>query len=111
MPQQGLPVSGWQRNVIGVSAVVLMIAAAALYVTDPGWLTDSDLPMQFVKMSILLGVVWLAWPQAFRPTSLLFLGAVLATLIVVTRFPKVIPFLIVAIVAIAILRPRLAKIR
>ena len=63
----------------------------------------------FVRMGIIMGAVWLAWPE-LRKLSPWFLGLFMVllpiTLIVIARWPRYLPYFLVGGVVLYILRPR-----
>lgn len=98
------------RPTVGILALLLLIIGAVLYLAqyDSG-LGSSDnyeqLQAACLRIGAILGVIWLAHPELSR-LSPWMLGAVLVSLLVVMRWPKLLIPALIALVAVAILKPR-----
>jgi hypothetical protein len=100
----------WQRQVIGAMALILLFLAGLLF-SGMVPVENDGMAASFLRMGMVLGVLWLAWPDAFRPASLAFLGGLLVLAFVLVRFPKQFPFIAGALIFLAILSSRLMRRR
>lgn len=85
--RRGPTPSSWQRMVIGASALVCLFLAGVMF-SGLVPIENTGAAASFLRMGLVLGVLWLAWPEAFRPASLAFLGGLLLLVFVLVRFPK-----------------------
>ena len=96
-----------RRHAIGVIAILLTAAAAALWIWPTGEANEALLG-PFFRVGLLMGVLWLAYPDVERlPAWSVALFPVM--LLVVAIRPKLILLAIPVILALAILRPRSAR--
>jgi hypothetical protein len=105
--------SGNPRWRIGAIALLLLSLAGYLGWQEFYGQQPDDQPDQwlgaFVRMGLIMGAVWLAWPDLRRlPPWLLGLFMVLLpiTLIVIARWPRYLPWFLVGGVVLYVLRPR-----
>lgn len=100
-----------RRTLIAACAVLLLAIAAALGIWQQfetlrgGW---QPLAAACLRVGLLMGALWLAWPQLNRLPSWL-LGALCALLIVLALRPRFFVLAIVIALAVAIMRPGKAK--
>ncbi|RCS55954.1 hypothetical protein DTL42_00760 [Bremerella cremea] len=96
------------RNQIGIVALVMLVAAAGI------WLFHGDdsayLPIQgsLLKVGLVLGAVWLAFPQLSKLPIWLATFAV-GSVLVVVLFKKAAIVVIPLLVVVWLLRPRPPK--
>jgi hypothetical protein len=97
-----------RRPVIGLVAILLLAVGGGLTI----WSSDSPAAMPLLRMGIVIGVLWLAMPELQNPRNrwwMLGLLAVVVAVIVLPRYlsvslTKLVPLIVVAIVAFRILR-------
>jgi hypothetical protein len=98
-----------------IGAIALLLLSSAGYLAWQEFFSKQpdNQPDQwlgaFVRVGIIMGAVWLAWPDLRRlPPWLLGLTMVLLpiTCIVVARWPRYLPWFVAAGVVMYILRPR-----
>lgn len=102
-------VLAWQRHVLGVLALGLLAAGgiyALVYDGDP---SQSPYLAACWRMGIVFAAVWLALPQLaglrlFR--NRLWMGGLAVLVIVLWRWPRLLPAIVLALLVLAILRPR-----
>ena len=99
--------SAWQRHIIGASAILLLFAAGLLFAGIAGNDGPDGLAASLLRMGLVFAVLWLAWPQAFRPASLAVLGTVLVTVFLLARFPRLFPLFLGAVVLWGLFRSRI----
>ena len=107
------PPAGDPRWRIGAIALLLLTLAGYLAwqeFTSPHADNQPDQWLgAFVRMGIIMGAVWLAWPE-LRKLSPWLLGLFMVllpiTLVVVTRWPRYLPYFLVGGIVLYILRPR-----
>ncbi|HEY4310455.1 MAG TPA: hypothetical protein VGN12_13465 [Pirellulales bacterium] len=95
------------RPTVGILALLLLIVGgiALLVPGDEG--THQNVAASCLRIGMILAVLWLALPELARPMSRWMLVGVVATVIVLAKYPRLIFFVGVFLGAIALLRPRL----
>jgi len=83
--------SPWQRTLIGLFSLLLLMAAGAMFfaLDSTGDGASRGTAASFLRMGIVLAVLWLAWPQALSKGSLAFLGIVMAIVVALAFAPKI----------------------
>ena len=94
------------RPTVGILALILLIAAAVLYLWPQLGDSNQQLLSACLRVGAVLAALWLALPQVTRPRSWWILGATFLTVLIVARWPKLFWVPLVALIALAILRPR-----
>jgi hypothetical protein len=94
------------RPTVGILAIVLLIAAGFLYLWPDTGTNQQQLLSACLRIGAMLGALWLALPQVNKPRSWWILGATFLTVLIVARFPRLFWIPLVALIALAILRPR-----
>lgn len=95
---------GMRRHAVGIIALVLLTSAFALWL----WQSDGDYDMllgALVRVGMVMGALWLAWPDVQRLPAWTF-AAVPILLLVIAVKPKWFLFLLPILIALAVLRPR-----
>ena len=93
-----------QRHVLGMISIVMLSLGASLYVWQP-FESLQGIHGMCVKVGVVLLALWLAFPQINRLPAWLF-QAILVSVVVVARWPRMI-FLVVPIaIAYWMLQPR-----
>ncbi len=90
-----------QRHLLGLMAAVALIAAVALWLFQAMASAGSHLTYVLLRIGLILGVVWLAFPQVTRlakTTSRGMLGLLLGAIVLVALRPMLIPYVLVALV-------------
>jgi hypothetical protein len=103
-----------RRTAFGVCAVVFFLGGVLLYLFGPNEDAYAMAAGSGVRIGLVLGAVWLSYPQLTRvPWWLVALG--LATVLIVVAFPRpalgraVAGFVVPLLVALWLLRPRPPK--
>jgi hypothetical protein len=94
-----------QRQILGALALALVVVGAALALTGA---ERQDMAGMCVRIGLILGAAWLALPDLQRPGAKWLFAAVGVFAFVVAKFPKLTIYAGIFIVALAILRPRIA---
>ncbi|MBL8830175.1 MAG: hypothetical protein JNM18_24575 [Planctomycetaceae bacterium] len=110
MPHEASINRAWQRQLIGALAIGLLFVAGLMF-SGLVPVENTGMAASFLRMGLVLGVLWLAWPDAFRPASLAFLGGLLALAFVLVKFPKQFPIFAGGAILLAILSARLKRRR
>lgn len=94
-----------RRNILGISAAALLLAAGAVWL----WMPQAELTLAFCwRGGALLAVAWLAYEDVQRLPGWLLL-AVPAVLIVVARWPRLIVAIVPLLLVLALLRRMAGK--
>jgi len=94
-----------QRQILGVLALVLVIAGL-IFSLEGG--PRQDLAGFCLRIGLILGAIWLALPDLSRPGAGWMLAALGIFAFVVARWPKLTIYAGVFLLALALLRPRIA---
>ena len=94
-----------QRQILGVLALVLLIAGVAFSV---GGEERQDVAGLCVRIGLILGALWLALPELTRPGARWLFVAIIVFAFVLAKFPKMTIYAAILLVALAVLRPRIA---
>lgn len=102
----------WQRHVLGVLALGLLAAGGLYAVVSDGDLSQSPYLAACWRMGVVFAAVWLALPQLaelrlFR--NRLWIGGLVVLVIVLWRWPRLLPAVVLALLVLAILRPRIRQ--
>ena len=102
----------WQRHVLGVLAVVLLVAGGIHLIFSGADATQSPLLAACWRMGVVFGGLWLALPQLaglrmFR--NRLWLGGLVVFVIILWRWPRLLPAVLLGLVVLALLRPRTGR--
>lgn len=92
------------RMKIGLAALTLLGLAGLFWVTSPGG--GYQMSSVLLRVAVVLGALWLALPELKRVPRV-GLAAVLIATIVLALQPRLFLLALAAIVAAALLRPRL----
>lgn len=96
-----------RRHLVGILALFLFAGAVWFHFFPPSTIFWLEGQAGCWRMGTLLGVWWLAWPQAVRLPRWLLLAIPLLAVVLVFR-PRFFFFAIPLVVAIALLMPRSA---
>jgi hypothetical protein len=97
-----------QRTILGLISVACFVAAAVLFARETG-VDDSFARSIAIRIGLITFAWWLAYPDfAKMPKWMMVVFAVLV-LVVAVR-PKLIPLAILALIAYAVLRPRVKRL-
>ena len=98
-----------RRRILGVSAVVFLLIAGALWLWQPNTGVDPGLFSFFSRMGAILAAAWLAFDDLLRLPGWL-LATLPVVVIVLARWPRllllVIPFLVAWVILQRALSPR-----
>lgn len=99
----------WQRHVLGTLALLLLAAGGLYAVVSDADPTQSPYLAACWRMGVVFAALWLALPQLaglrlFR--NRLWFAGVLALVIVLWRWPRLLPAALLGLVVLALLRPR-----
>jgi len=90
-----------RRHLLGILALLLLIAGAFLYVFPPGTDFWEMMCASFIRAGAVLAVLWLAYPQVSRVPQWMYVCGLIGALTIAVR-PKwafwVIPVLIALVV-------------
>lgn len=103
-----------RRHLIGILSLVLLIGAVAFSFFPPHSVATTEMKAACWRMGPLLGLWWLAWPQAVRLPRWLLIALPLFALVLVFRpryFLVAIPLVLALSVAISLLMRRPAPPR
>lgn len=96
---------------LGIIALVLVLAGGAAQL----WHAQSEGYQQFAsacwRVGVVLAVLWLALPQMRQVRNRFLLAGLIATILVVAKWPKLILPALAALILFAILRPRVQSSR
>lgn len=98
-----------QRKILGILSLVLLVGGGALMLLAPESEYTQNLLAPCFRMGVVLGALWLALPDLQFARNRLWLLAIGGTLLVIVRWPKLIPLALGALGLFAILRPRLPR--
>lgn len=94
------------RPTVGIVAVVLLVAGAVGQFWAPTGRGYEGLSAGCWRVGVVLLLVWLALPQLRKIKNKFLFGATLVSIMVVAVRPRLLPFAAVALLILAILRPR-----
>jgi len=94
-----------RRHVIALFAIGLLLGAGAFQIWPPETPMQLDLHAACLRMGLLLGLWWLAYPQTVRLPLWIWV-AIPASVLAVALRPKLIFWIVPIAIVIAILRPR-----
>jgi hypothetical protein len=103
-----------RRHLVGICSLVLLAGAGLFLLFPPTSVMATEWQAACGRMGLLLGLLWLAWPQAVRLPRWLLIAVPLAALVLVLRpryFLFAIPLVIVLAIAVSMLMPRPAARR
>lgn len=89
----------WQRTVIGILAIVFLLAAGILLSFYPG--SGAGLIGMLVRLGLVLGTIWLAMPQLLKLRPMQSAGAwviIIGMLLVAARAPNLFRVAVVLLV-------------
>lgn len=101
-----------RRHLIGILSLVLLAGAALFLVFPPQSVMTTEWQAACGRMGLLLGLLWLAWPQAVRLPRWLLIAVPLAAMVLVLRpkyFLFAVPMVVLVAVAVSMLMPRPAR--
>jgi hypothetical protein len=95
-----------RRNLLGVIALVALLAGAVLYFVDGAHSRYLEWTSACLRVGAVLGAVWLAMPEFRRPGNRWLVAAILAGFVVLAWRPRL--FLVAAVLFVVawFLRPR-----
>lgn len=93
------------RPTVGVIALVLLGLAVVLTFSSSSGHGAVQFGAACARIGAIMATLWLALPELQRLPRWA-VPAVLVALVVVLRFPKLLPVVLIALLAVAILRPR-----
>ncbi len=99
----------WQRHVLGVLAFGLLAAGGVYAIVSDGDPSQSPYLAACWRMGVVFAAVWLALPQLAGLRLLrnrLWIGGLLLLVIVLWRWPRLLPAVVLGLLVLAILRPR-----
>lgn len=94
------------RPTVGILAVTLLLFGGGALVFAPetaGWRQFAAVGF---RVGLVLGAIWLALPDARRPVNRWIMASVVAAIVLVARFPKLVPLALLAAAIAAILKFR-----
>lgn len=94
------------RPTVGIIALVLLIAAGVVYLWPELGDSNKNMLSAFLRIGCIMAALWLALPQVTKPRSWWIMGAVFLTVLIVARWPRLFWIPLVALIGLAILRPR-----
>jgi peptidoglycan/LPS O-acetylase OafA/YrhL len=101
-----------RRTILGILAILFLLAAAILYYFGPLDATWQMLRNNAVRIGLVLGAFWLAYPQLSR-IPWWFVQAMLAAALVIAINPRVAPkvalIVLPLLLVLWIVRPRKGK--
>ncbi|MGC4004350.1 MAG: hypothetical protein QM811_15045 [Pirellulales bacterium] len=97
------------RTRLGIIAITLLSTAGILFVFGHPEQSDSWKSAS-LRMGLISGTAWMAWPD-LRRLSPWACAYVLAGVLVIFKFPKVLPWYLLLGVILYILRPRARPLR
>jgi len=99
-----------RRHAIGIIALGLLAAAAALAIWPHEWADNVALLGALVRVGVVMVVLWLAYPDLQRLPG--WIPAVVVVLLVILAFrPRWFLIALPIVIALAILRPRAPRSR
>jgi len=97
-----------RRRAAGIIALLLLCAGLAIYVWQPNWENAVPLAAICVRVGLVLGAIWLAYPELKRVPG--WLGPLCAgALLAIAVRPRLAIFIVPLTIAILLLRPRKRK--
>jgi len=93
-----------QRVVLGFLAVCSFVIGVVLSVS-PWFVAASPLGGPFLRAALVLGVIWLGWPQLSR-LPIWAAPLILVAIVLAVRYPKIIPLMVLIGIALVVVRPR-----
>jgi len=97
------------RPTLGMIAVVLLVAGAALHYWSPQGHGYPQFVAAFVRVGAVLAALWLALPDVRQPQSRMLLIAAAVMILVLAVRPRLFLPALGILLAVAILRPRIAS--
>ena len=94
-----------QRQILGALAITLFVVGVALAFSGA---ERQDMAGMCVRIGLILGAVWLALPDLAGPRAKWLFAVVGVFAFVVAKFPKLTIYAGIFLLALAILRPRIA---
>ena len=91
------------RPTLGALAVLFLVGALVLWLVFPQHAEKGIWIL--IRIGAMFGVLWLAHPQLERVPRFLWIG-IFVTAVVLGVRPKLLPVVLLILIAIAILRPR-----
>ena len=90
-----------QRHLLGLIAATCLIGSVVLLLFQSLAVAGSHLAFFLLRIGLVLGVIWLAFPQASRilqNTSRMMLGLILGGIVLIAVRPMLIPYVLIALV-------------
>lgn len=90
-----------QRHLLGLIAATCLIGAVSLWLFQSMAVAGSHLAFFLLRIGLVLGVIWLAFPQASRilqNTSRMMLSLILGGIVLIAVRPMLIPYVLIALV-------------
>lgn len=90
-----------QRHLLGLIAATCLIGSVVLLLFQSLAVAGSHLAFFLLRIGLVLGVIWLAFPQASRilqHTSRMMLGLILGGIVLIAVRPMLIPYVLIALV-------------
>ena len=94
-----------RRPLVGITAVLMLSIGAGFYWSPPSSLDGSAIPAVFMRVGMLLGVLWLALPDLGKIPGWLWMNILLTVLVVAWR-PRAALIVVPALFVGWMLRPR-----
>jgi len=95
-----------QRQILGALAISLVVVGGFLALAGA---ERQDMAGLCVRVGLILGAVWLALPDLQRPGAKWLFAAIGIFAFIVAKFPKLTIYAGIVLLALAILRPRIAS--
>lgn len=97
-----------RRAIIGILALMFLTASVVLYIGDDSFSISEQLRGSLVRIGAILAVLWIAYPDLsrLRPASMV---AVVIAIVLVLRWPRLLPVVLIGLALFAILKPREKK--
>lgn len=103
------PGSSWQRHTLGVLALLLLLAGSGYALFSAKDAQTSPYLAACWRMGVVFGALWLALPQLAGLRLLrnrLWFGGLVVLVVILWRWPRLLPLALLALLVLALLRPR-----
>ncbi|MBI2825164.1 MAG: hypothetical protein HYX69_10800 [Planctomycetia bacterium] len=100
-----------QRTILGIVALALLAVGLAILVVPQEEGDARNAAAVCLRSGTILAALWLALPDVMTPRSRWVVLALIVAVFFLARSPKLIPLILAALVAFALLRPRIAALR
>ena len=94
-----------QRQILGALALALVVVGVALSVSGA---ERKDMAGFCLRIGLILGAAWLALPDLQRPGAKWLFAVIAIFAFLLARFPKLTIYAGIFLIALAVLRPRIA---